>query len=504
MKLIRFKFFFLMLLIVIFSSPYVKAQEVTLTLEDAIYSAIDSNYTTKIAMMDVSKAQAAVNEAYGYALPTVDFSASYGYFIQKAKMPFPDFETMLTNAVYGVLYEEFPDPDFFPNGMHWTFPTPQTELMEFALSHNLDATFQLTQILFNSAVFNGIGAAQVYLDASKVMVRSTVAKNINDIENAFYGVLLAQEMLEITKDSYKNALENVENVRKLNKEGFVSDFDLMSAEVQVENIKPTIQKIENTVKSAKDGLKILLGIDQDVDIELSGSISDDFTVYSSSGIPSPNSVITEALEGNFDIKALEMKKTVDKAFVDVELSDYYPTLAGFANYKMAGMGNDFGEIQSYKESMVGLSFSINLFRGEQTKNRVQQKRIEMDKTQQQLYQLEEYIKSQVVATILELQRVEMNIESQKRNVELAEKSYSLAEKRYKEGTGTQLEIKNANLELKTARTNMLQSKFDYIKAYTKLKHLSGNIDEKYLKSIDRDLKMRTKKHFIEKVKDVFK
>ena len=74
------------------------AQERILTLDAAVNIALKKNRDISIAVLNVQKAGAAVDEAFGYALPSLDLSGSFSHFLKKPKMLFPDFEALLTNA----------------------------------------------------------------------------------------------------------------------------------------------------------------------------------------------------------------------------------------------------------------------------------------------------------------------------------------------------------------------------------------------------------------------
>jgi outer membrane protein TolC len=186
-----------------------------------------------------------------------------------------------------------------------------------------------------------------------------------------------------------------------------------------------------------------------------------------------------ALTNNFDLKSIKLKRDVDEAFVDLDRSDYWPSLAAFGNYSYSGSSDDF-KFQNYSSAMVGLSFSINLFRGTQTKNKVQQSMIAVKQTDEKIKQLKDYVTVQVKAKILELERVKSVIEAQGRNVKLAERAYEISTIRYKEGTGNQLEIQNADIALRQAKTNILQSVYDYINAKSELELLLGSVKDEYI------------------------
>ena len=466
------KMLFRKLLIIIslfFFITNISAQKKVINIEDAIRVALDNNNQVKISIMEVEKAEAAVREAFGYALPTVNLSANYSRLIEKPQMPFPDFEALLTNATYGILFKE----GVIPQDNSKYLPL-QTKLQSFAQTNNYEAKAEIVQILFNSAVFRGIGTSQIYLDLSREMLKSSVANTVLNVKKAFYGVLLTKNILEITKASYDNAQENLKNVKAYYEQGFVSEFDALQAEVQVENIRPVVLQIENTLKNVKNNLKIVLGINQSEDLDVEGEL-----IYSEELIPDMMDAIETALTSNYDIKSIKMKREVDEAFVDLDRADYYPNLAAFGSYSYSGSADDF-KFNNYSTAMVGLSFSINLFRGTQTKNRVQQAMISVKQTDEQISQLKDYVSVQVKAKVLELERVKSVIQAQERNVKLAQRAYEIATVRYKEGTGSQLEIQNSDIALRQAKTNMLQSIYDYISSRSELDQLLGSVKDEYI------------------------
>lgn len=441
-----------------------------LTLDEAIQIALENNKDIKIAKLNVDKSQAAVDEAFGYALPTVGISGNFMHYIEKPVFFFPDFGAMLAKSGYSLLYDEgLIDED---KGANINVGLVK---QSFVLTNSYEAKVEASQILFNSAVFQGIGASRIYLDLSKVALKGNVANTIMGVKKAFYGALLTKELLSIMEKSLANAEENLKNVKAMHAQGLVSDYDLMQVEVRVENIRPLVVQMRNTLTNATDGLKLTMGLDPKDDVTVKGALE-----YKAEPVPNYESTITEALENNYDLMTLDYKVKVDKAFIELDRSEYWPTLAAFGNYSYAGQADDF-KFQNYSSSLVGLTFSINLFQGGQSHNRVQQSTITALQTEEQKTQLRDYLVMQVKTQLIELERVKSMLDAQERNVTLAEKTYNLATTRYKEGTGTQLDIQNSDVALQQARTNRLQSVYDYIVAKSNLEKLLGQVDAKYLR-----------------------
>ena len=258
---------------------------------------------------------------------------------------------------------------------------------------------------------------------------------------------------------------NFKNVKALHSQGLVSDFDLLQTEVNVENIKPSLVEIENMYKNSIEGLKVTMGIEQSSEIEIIGEIA-----YSEQAIPDKNQTIETVMNNNLDLKSLSLKREVDDAYIDLDRSEWWPSVAAFGNYTFAGSSDNF-DFLNYRSAMVGLNLSINLFKGNQTYHKVQQSTITALQTDEQINQLKSYLSMQVKSTLLEMERTKSLIESQDRNVNLAQRAYDLSLVRYKEGTGSQLEIQNSELALRQAKTNRLQTVYSHILTQFQLDYL---------------------------------
>jgi outer membrane protein len=462
-------FLLFVLLSVLFLFGLTNAQTKIYTLDEAISTALNNNRDIAISIMNVKKSGAAVSEAFGYALPSLDVSGSFSRFLEKPKTPFPDFGALIKNATYSILFDEnvIPRDDS-------KFKPINNILQTFTLANNFSTNITLSQTLFSSAVFKGIGASQIYYDLSKADLNSTVSKTVLSVQKAFYGVLVSKEVLDITQSSFDNAINNLNDTKALYKEGMVSEFDFLQAEVQVENIRPNVLQTENILKTAKDNLKVILGIDQSEEVDVTGEF-----VYKPYDLTNEEDFIDEALNSNFEIKTLDLKKQVDEAFIDLDVAGYWPTLAAFGQYSYAGSSDTWNFI-TYSAATIGLSFSMNLWQGNRTKNAVEQSTLTFKQTEEQLNQLKDFTRLNVKAKIQELKRVQSLIEAQNQNVDVAQRAYDIAKVRYKEGAGSQIELQNTDLALKQARLNRIQSMYSYLVTKFELDQLLGRTNPDYL------------------------
>jgi outer membrane protein TolC len=355
-------------------------------------------------------------------------------------------------------------------------------LQSFALANNYRAQAQVTQIIFNSAIFSGIGASKIYLDLAWENLKRTIAKTVLEVKIAFYGVLLTKDLYEIAQSRFTNANDHLQNIKAMKVHGLVSEFEEMSASVQVENIRPVLLQLENANINAVNGLKILLNINQDQEVIIEGKMD-----YVTEDLPTEDDLITEAKKSNLALKTLRIKNQLDDEFATISRGGYWPTLAAFGNFSYAGAGEAW-DFQNYSSTTVGLNLSINLFEGGRTKNQVEQAVIASKQTSEQIKSLTDATEMEVKSKLNELKRVKQQIEAMKNNVALAERAYEIAEDRYKEGEGSQLEVKDADVSLSDAKINYTNAVHDYIVAKAALYNLVGRIDKKYYEFLSDFLK----------------
>lgn len=402
----------------------------TLSLGDAIRTAIANNADLKIARLDMDKADQQVRQAWGHAMPSLNFDATY---TRALKVPVFFFE--MEGKV-----------------------TP----IRVGSDNAVQAGFTATQVLFNSAVFIGVGTASVWEKASHENYRAVYNRTVTNTQRAFYAALLTRQVHATTVASMKNAEENFNNVRILNEQGIVSDYDRIRAEVQVENVRPMVIEAEKNVLVALNALKIAIGLSADEPLDVTGAL--EFQPVDSLRI------VESLVDDNATVRWLEYQRDISGKVMTITRSEYLPTLAAFGNYQWQAQKNSLaiGSRDFISSSQVGLSLSVNLFNGFQTTSRVSQAQSDKRKTEEQISNLKTTLRTQVQSIKLRIHEAERRVRSQQRTVELAEKTYQIATTRYRTGSGTQLEVNDADVALLRARLNRVQAVFDHLMAVADL------------------------------------
>ncbi|PLX32659.1 MAG: hypothetical protein C0600_01850 [Ignavibacteria bacterium] len=420
------------------------AQTRTLRLEDAVSLAVENNRQLEMSRLEMDKADYQVNEAYGTALPSVSAAGTYTRMLKKPVFFLP---------------ARFMDP----NAGDGVIP------VEVGSDNSYNFGFEATQVLFNAAVFTGVGTAQIYRDASRHMYQESYNQTVTNVTKAFYGVLLSQEVHKLIKASLKNAEDNLRNVEVMHEQGIVSEYDLIRARVQTDNVRPRVIEAERNVTLARNGLKLMLSLNPAEDIEVTGTL--DF-------IPAEDVMIEQAqslvVEKNAALMALDKRSDVNEKLVTIYKSESLPTLTAFGNYRWLAENDNLGRISMndfVSTSAVGVQLSLNLFNGLQTTSRVNQAEVDFLKSREQFNATRDALITDAQNIRFRLEEAQRRISSQTRTVEQAEKGYAIATTRYQSGSGTQLEVNDADLALLQARVNRIQAVYDYAVAKADLEHL---------------------------------
>jgi len=440
----------LSLLLLVMSMTVMQAMPRILTLDEAVDIALHKNKNVQIALYGIDKADAQVNEALGNALPSLNLSAQY---IRNIQLP--------------VI--------FFPNPSD---PSAGVVPFRIGLDNQYSAGLGLTQILFNSAVFTGIGASKIYYQAAQQRYNSVVATTIADTKKSFYRAMLAQAYDTISVSTLRNGESNLKNIKALFDEGLVAEYDYIRAQVLVDNIKPSVTESHAQYSNALNALQTQIGADALDSIGVSGSF-----LEAMQAIPNESEALALAFKNNYELKAAQLAVEVQDEFTKVYRSDYYPTLAAFGNYTNIGQSETLTNFLSATTSNVGLALSWNIFNGLKTNAKVEQSKADYESARTQYYQLKDYVKLQMLTVMNNMRSAIQRIEAQTSTVQQASRGYDISLIRYREGTGNLLEINDAELASARAKVNRVQSVHDYHASRADYDKLIAGFDQKYFMQV---------------------
>jgi outer membrane protein TolC len=282
-------------------------------------------------------------------------------------------------------------------------------------------------------------------------------------------------LVKVQEEALAQSKANLDNVQKKYNVGSASGFDKMRAEVEYANLQPELISARNNYQSALTGLRTILGLDKETEIEAQGEFKyaeDDLLNSSLSDLQDL------AMENRPDLKALDEQKTMASKGVTIARSDFLPKVFFQTDYSYMAQRNDykFNQDDFSKGFTSAVSIQIPLFSGFKSVRQYQQARLDkgiMIDTEKQVF---DGVAAQVEVAYNKLQEANEKYMSAKETVNLATEALRLANLMYDEGANTQLDVLNSQLALTRARLNFVSSLYDYQVARYELRKVTGLLE----------------------------
>ena len=409
----------------------------TLTLDKALEIALDENPTIKVAAEEIALKKVASKEAWQSLLPEASLNGSLDHTIKAAEMKL--------------------------NDMSFKMGQDGTNTANAGLSINLP--------LFAPAVYRAMSMTKTDIELAVEKSRASELDLINQVTKAYYQLMLAQDSYEVLQGSYKLAEDNFNVVNAKYQQGAVSEFDKISAEVQMRSIKPNVISAANAVTLAKLQLKVLMGITADVDIKT----DDNLTNYESMLFANQLKEEDMSLENNTTMKQFELNMKLLEKNVKSLKTNFMPTLSMSFSYQYQSLYNpniNFFDYTWSNSSSLMFNLSIPLYRASNF-TRVKSARIQMRQLDWNRIDTERKLNMQVVSYRNNMTASSEQVVSNKENVMQAEKAVQIAGKRYEVGKGTVLELNSSQVSLTQAQLTYNQSIYDYLVAKADLDQVLG-------------------------------
>jgi outer membrane protein TolC len=304
----------------------------------------------------------------------------------------------------------------------------------------------------------------------------------NEVTKAYYQILLAQDSYQTLREGFELAKQNYEEAKQRFNLGLAAEYDYIQAEVQMQNIIPTLSQVENGINQAKSFLKVLMGMELTIPVKIEGKLTE-FENSVSRFVDSK----TPSLDNNSDLKQLDIQQQLLNKQLQLQRSMRLPTLAGFSRYGYTGMGINettinFGEmpIQLQKRTdwysdglIIGFQLNVPIFTG--FTNSMKEKKIHVTARTLELQRgyVQDNLMVQVSVAIDNMSKAVDQMEAAKKGVQLAEKGYAISQERYNNDMGTMLELRSASQALTQAKLAYNQAIADYLTAKADYEKITG-------------------------------
>jgi outer membrane protein len=345
------------------------------------------------------------------------------------------------------------------------------------ISFGLENTFTYGAMLTQPVFLGGAGIAGIQMayatrNAAQHDLNAKRQNLIYQTADAFYGCLLAKELVEVQEKALNQAEANLDLVIKKFDVGSASKFDRMRAEVEAANLKPAVISAKNNYQAALTGLRMVLGLDKNLVIDIQGVLEyvpDHYTGVSLTDLQ------VQALQTRPELHALESQKRMASKGVALVRSEFLPKLFFSTDYSYLGMRNDykFSQDDFSKGFTSALSLQIPLFRGFKTCKSYQKARLDYKIALDTEKLTKDGIAAEVEMAYNKFKETTEKYQSAKESISLAEEALRLANLMYEEGASTQLDVLSSQLALTQSRLNYASALYEYQMARYDLRRVTG-------------------------------
>lgn len=429
--------------------------QLRLSLDEALELALSENPTIRIAELEVERFDYVKRQTWGNLIPQISVGGTYTRAIVKQSM---------------------------------------TKGLSFGADNTLTAQGDATWTLFAPTVFRTLKMNDTQMAAAVEAARASRVDLVAEVKKAFYNILLAEQSLEVLRESESTVQRTVDDTKLQYDNGLASEYDLLTAQVQLSNLRPSILQTENSIKVSKLLLKMYLSIPENVEISLVGELD----AMRDQVLAGTDGLTTDVTE-NTDLRALEFQEELLQRQLKVSNAGRWPTVGAFFSATYTGNDIDMTRLGAFGGSegsgeggsassgdvlngsrfwwqhpmSAGLQISIPIFAGLTRMNKSREIKNQLSQIRLQRSYARQQVDVEVRASLNDLLTARETMFAQERTVEQARKAYSISDTRYRAGAGTILELNSAQLAQTQAQLNFSQAIYDYLSAKAEYDRIVG-------------------------------
>jgi len=404
----------------------VGAQEITLTLDEAVSIALRDNPNILIGAEEVRKAKAKLAEARSGLFPTVTIGAGWSE-----------------------------SRGFYPK-----------DLSEISAQANLRYYFYQGGRVINTIKFSefGISASGAVLDKIKL-------DTVFAVQKAFYTLLLSSELSRINEEILANTGEHLRYLEARYASGQASESSILNIKSSLSSVEEAYISSLNQTEASEAVLKNLLHLDERVKIKPEAEFA-----YAPKELAYDEALLS-AVKNRPEIRELEARENQARKGIEIAKADGRPSIfASWDYYTSSKQTADYSPnpASGWEDyNILGITLSWPIFDGWATKARVEQAVIDLKEAQ--------LLKDKTTRDVaLDLKTAYLGLKNSIAGIKTAETDLiqysdqlSVIKERTAKGITSYLDLDDATLQHKTALFNKNQAIYDYIISRSNFERATG-------------------------------
>lgn len=404
-------------------------------LDRYVAEALTANLALAQQSAALERANAGVREANGRFLPTVGLNARYSEF--NGVVNIGDF----INPAYAAL-NQLTGESRFPTNVSATLPFRQETRVE------------LTQPLFNDALFGARAAARAQRDLAGATRKGAMRQLAADIQQAWLGYASTVRAVETLEATVPLLDENVRVSERLIGAGQATPDVLLRARAERSELQQQIEEAHRQRSAAQRGFNLLRNRDEDTPIAL----ADDSTLMHVDTL-SRAALLAHALTHREELAQAGSGITLARAQQRMASAAYLPSVALAASYGVQGDRYRFNTRNDV--GLASLVMQWNAFNGGQDAARREQASATRTEAEYRRREAERAIALQLGNAYDAVQSARSTLTTASDRLASAERAFSLVQRRFAEGLATPVEFLSARTAFTSAAINQVITRFTF-------------------------------------------
>jgi outer membrane protein TolC len=413
-------------------------------IERYISTALDNNLALKQQDFSYRRSVAALDQARGLFLPSIDINARYSRAEGGRMIEIPVDEFL--NPVYQTL-NFLLQQNVFPEEI-------ESQSINFLREKEHETKIRAVQPLFNADIYYNYKIKdklqQLELTAKQAYARQLIA----DVKTAYYSYLKTLEIVELLQRTQELLEENLRVNEKL------VDVQKSTRETVYRSLAD-LSFLEKRQADAEKGrvmsqayFNFLLNFQQDQSIEITRLDS-----LPQSGLLNLPDAEVEALRNREEVQQISLGIEAAENGVKLNRSAFLPQIFAVFDYGYQGEIYRFSEEDDFW--MASAILQWNLFNGFQDRKKIEQSRLEQQRLETRRIELEQQIRLEVRDAYYSVLVALRNLQSSEDQLRSQKKSFEIFEKRYNQGMSLQVEYLDARNNFISSEIDLVVARFDY-------------------------------------------
>ncbi len=355
-------------------------------------------------------------------------------------------------------------------------------------TNNLRAGISTNFMLFNGfRNINQLRSARTGIESAEERYQRTREMIIFEAAARFLEVLLSSELLEINQENLEASRKQLEQVKAQVEVGMRPIVDQFSQESVVANNELSVIQSENVLNLNKLRLSRHLQLDPLGEFEfVAPGIREEEIVVRDYNL---GNMISIALANRRDYRASELDLQQARYELSISKSGRIPevSLSGSVSTAYRDQQRDpiQGTVFPFSDQFFdininrsfGFNVSIPIFNRWQTRNQVEQRRIDFRNAELRLDDFRQEVFLELQQAYNDYVGYAKELEATEKALIAAEKAYETEQERYNVGSATLIELTNANNEFIRASSNRIQAIYQFVFQEKVLDFFLGRISE---------------------------